>query len=388
MPDRADVADLDLLAARVRALHGAAGRRVVVGIAGSPGAGKTTLAESLVRALGGRAAHVPMDGFHLANATLDALGRRDRKGAPDTFDAWGFVALLRRVRDETAHTVYAPGFRREVDEPVAAEVAVEPGHEVVVVEGNYLLVADEPWGRVRDLLDEAWFVATPSDERERRLVERHVRHGRTEHAALAWARDVDGRNAALVEATASRADLVVVGGRDDEAALAAGRTAGMTPRPAGPGDVAAVHALRRDLEEWMAERGIDQWPVGSLPRERVAAQVAAGQWWVVEDDEGVLATVRVVPADPEYWGEDTTPALYVHGLMVARRAGGRGLGRALVEWAHARAQRAGAVWLRLDHRASNPHLDALYRSWGFEAVGESERPGFRVVLMQRACAAG
>ncbi|MCR6688601.1 MAG: GNAT family N-acetyltransferase [Cellulomonas sp.] len=162
----------------------------------------------------------------------------------------------------------------------------------------------------------------------------------------------------------------------------------MTPRLAGPGDVAAVHALRRDLEDWMAERGIDQWPVGSLPRERVAAQVADGQWWVVEDDEGVLATVRVVAADPEYWGEDATPALYVHGLMVARRATGRGLGRALVEWAHGRAQHAGVAWLRLDHRASNPHLDTLYRSWGFEAVGQTDRPGFPVVLMQRACAVG
>jgi pantothenate kinase len=152
-----------------------------------------------------------MDGFHLANATLDRLGRHDRKGALDTFDGDGFVALLRRVRDERDRTVYAPSFHREVDEPVAGEIAVEPSHGVVVVEGNYLLVPEDPWGRVRDLLDEAWFCGTGAAERERRLVDRHTRHGRTVEAATAWAHEVDGRNALLVESTRSRADLVVSG---------------------------------------------------------------------------------------------------------------------------------------------------------------------------------
>jgi pantothenate kinase len=204
--------DLTALVARVRALQSrAGGRRVVVGITGSPGAGKTTLAERLVAGLGDDAVHLPMDGFHLANATLDALGRHDRKGALDTFDGWGFLALLRRVHDEQDHTVYAPSFRREVDEPVAGEIAVEPHHAVVVAEGNYLLVPDEPWGRVRDVLDEAWFCETSADERERRLVDRHTRHGRTREAATAWATEVDGRNAVVIDATRSRADLVVPG---------------------------------------------------------------------------------------------------------------------------------------------------------------------------------
>ena len=207
------VADLAVLAARVRALRDArGGERVIVGITGSPGAGKTTLASRLVAELGPGAVHLPMDGFHLANATLDALGRHDRKGALDTFDGWGFLALLRRVRAERDHAVYAPSFRREVDEPVAGEVAVEPHHTVVVVEGNYLLVDAGPWARVRDVLDEAWFTVTPADERTRRLVARHARHGRTPEAAAAWAEQVDGRNAALVEATAVRADLLVAGG--------------------------------------------------------------------------------------------------------------------------------------------------------------------------------
>lgn len=202
---------LDALVARARAVRDAAGRRVLVGIAGSPGAGKTTLAQRLTAALGPEAVHVPMDGFHLANATLDRLRRHDRKGALDTFDGWGFLALLRRLHDEREHTVYAPSFHREVDEPVAGEVAVEPHHTVVVVEGNYLLVDEGPWAAVRDVLDETWFVVTPPDERTRRLVDRHTRHGRTPEAAAAWAADVDGRNAVLVESTAARADLLVDG---------------------------------------------------------------------------------------------------------------------------------------------------------------------------------
>jgi pantothenate kinase len=190
-------------------------RRFLLGIAGSPGSGKTTLAAALVADMNARrpgtAASLPMDGFHLANAMLDRLGRRDRKGAIDTFDGWGFLALLHRVRAETARTVFAPSFRREVDEGVAGEIAVEPQARVVVVEGNYLLVDDGPWARVRDVLDEAWFCETPDAIREKRLVERHTRHGRTVEAATAWARDVDGVGAALIEATRDRADLVVSG---------------------------------------------------------------------------------------------------------------------------------------------------------------------------------
>lgn len=157
----------------------------------------------------------------------------------------------------------------------------------------------------------------------------------------------------------------------------------MDPRLAGPEDAAAIHALRRSLEDWMAARGVDQWPVGSLPSERIAAQVADGQWWVQDDGEGVRGCLRLVSPDVDYWGDDDTPALYVHGLMVARRASGSRLGRALIEWADARARAAGLQWLRLDHRASNEHLDDIYRSWGFERVGVTDRPGFEVVLMQR-----
>lgn len=202
----------DDLLARARVLAGD-GRRAVLGIAGSPGAGKTTLAEQLVRALNGDgppwAAHVPMDGFHLADAELDRLGRRDRKGAPDTFDAAGYAALLRRLREDADEVVYAPGFERVLEQPLAGAIPVPPAARLVVTEGNYLLLAEGSWARVRPLLDEVWFCETAEEERIRRLVARHEDFGKDHDAAVAWVLGTDQRNADLVATTRGRADLVV-----------------------------------------------------------------------------------------------------------------------------------------------------------------------------------
>jgi pantothenate kinase len=135
-------------------------RRRILGITGAPGAGKSTVAEALVAALDGDAVLVPMDGFHLANAELERLGRRDRKGAVDTFDAVGYAALLRRLRDPEEECVYAPIFRREIEEPIAGAIPVPRRVPLVVTEGNYLLIDRGGWAPVRGLLDEVWFRAT------------------------------------------------------------------------------------------------------------------------------------------------------------------------------------------------------------------------------------
>ncbi|MEV4757726.1 nucleoside/nucleotide kinase family protein [Micromonospora sp. NPDC049559] len=196
------------LVARARELAAGAPRRLL-GIAGAPGAGKSTLAARLVAALGGVAALVPMDGFHLAGSELRRLGRESRKGAADTFDAAGYVALLHRLRERGPEPVYAPEFRRDIEEPIAGAIGVPAEVRLVVTEGNYLLLPDPPWSEVRRILDEIWFLDLAAEIRLRRLVDRHVAYGRTVAAAEAWARGSDEANARLIATTAPRADLVV-----------------------------------------------------------------------------------------------------------------------------------------------------------------------------------
>lgn len=200
--------DIEALVSRARALAGA-GERRLLGITGAPGAGKSTIAARVVEALGESATLVPMDGFHLANAELERLGRRDRKGAIDTFDADGYVALLRRLRSPAGETVYAPLFRREIEEPIACAIPVGPEVPLVVTEGNYLLVSEGPWAAVRDLLDEVWYVAPDEETRIAWLIARHVAFGKPPDIARAWVLSTDQRNAELVAATRGRADVVV-----------------------------------------------------------------------------------------------------------------------------------------------------------------------------------
>ena len=185
------------------------GRRSFLGITGSPGAGKSTLAEALVAALDGAAVLVSMDGFHLRDAELTRLGRRERKGAIDTFDVAGYLHLLRRLRDRTDAVVYAPVFDRGLEESIGSAFAVPAEVPLVVTEGNYLLADEGDWAQVGPLLDQCWFLEPGEGVRVDRLVSRHQRFGRS--AEEAWERSTgsDGRNAELVAATRGRASFVV-----------------------------------------------------------------------------------------------------------------------------------------------------------------------------------
>jgi pantothenate kinase len=193
-------------ASRLEALL-ARDRRVIVGVTGSPGAGKTALALQIASSIDG-AVHVPMDGFHLADVELRRLGRFDRKGAIDTFDVYGYLALLQRIRQGT-ETVYAPAFDRDIEQPVAGSIRVEPTARLIVTEGNYLLDDDEPWPRVRQALDEVWFVDCAPDERRRRLIARHIDFGKSPERARSWVHDIDEPNAERIERVRHKADLVI-----------------------------------------------------------------------------------------------------------------------------------------------------------------------------------
>ena len=183
--------------------------RTLIGIVGAPGAGKSTLAARVAEQVGDRAVVVGLDGFHLAQAELVRLGRADRKGAPDTFDALGYTALLRRLRDNTEPIVYAPLFRRDLEEAIAGAVPVTRETPIVITEGNYLLLDEPEWRGIRDLLDEIWYLDVDDDERRDRLTKRRMSYGIPEHEARRWTTGSDERNAGTVVATRDRADLVV-----------------------------------------------------------------------------------------------------------------------------------------------------------------------------------
>lgn len=149
--------DLADLVERARSMT--TGPRRVLGLVGAPGSGKSTLAAQLAAALGPQlCVVVPMDGYHYANVVLEALGRRERKGAHDTFDAGGYVSLLRRLRSGEEAVVHAPEFRREIEEPIGSALPVPREVPLVITEGNYLLLREGPWAALEGLLDETWFV--------------------------------------------------------------------------------------------------------------------------------------------------------------------------------------------------------------------------------------
>ena len=185
------------------------GSRAVLGIAGAPGAGKSTLADALVAALGSDAILVGLDGFHLADDELTRLGRQQRKGAADTFDAAGYVHLLRRLRARDEAVVYAPRFDRSLEESIGSAVPVPASVPLVVTEGNYLLVDDGDWAPVRQLLDQCWYVEPSEEVRLGWLVARHERYGRNADEAHQRSYGPDQRNAERIALTRDRADRVI-----------------------------------------------------------------------------------------------------------------------------------------------------------------------------------
>ncbi|MGY4542177.1 pantothenate kinase [Arthrobacter sp. UYNi723] len=186
------------------------GNRMLLGIVGAPGSGKSTFSACLQKLLGaGSAVVVPMDGFHLGNKIIDGTPLRERKGAIDTFDVGGYLSLLQRLARRDEHVVYAPDFRRTIDEPVAASIEVPAAVPLVITEGNYLLAELPPWQQVRAQLDEVWFLDTPRHLRLSRLVDRHILFGKDRPAAQAWAAGSDETNAQLIEATHHAADRII-----------------------------------------------------------------------------------------------------------------------------------------------------------------------------------
>lgn len=191
---------------RAERLIGVGGR--MLGIAGPPGVGKSTLAAALAQHFGSRSALLPMDGFHLADDELARRGALARKGAPDTFDVLGYVSALERVRSRAA-AVMVPRFDRHLEAAIAGSISIGADVELVITEGNYLLLDTPPWPAVADLLDERWMLHVDDDVRVRRLIDRHVAHGRSADAARRWVAEVDEPNASRIRDHSRPADLVV-----------------------------------------------------------------------------------------------------------------------------------------------------------------------------------
>lgn len=204
------ISTIEEATSRITQLLNQSTSRVVLGIVGKPGSGKSTLSKNLIESFGtANTVIVPMDGFHLSNLQLDNLNRRSRKGAIDTFDVEGYVSLLERIKNDAESDIYFPIFYREIEESHAAAGVVTSKHKLVITEGNYLLNPDGKWGKIRSLLTESWFVDPQDDLRIERLIKRHQSYGKSLEDATNWSKGSDQTNADLVGKYADQADYFV-----------------------------------------------------------------------------------------------------------------------------------------------------------------------------------
>jgi len=202
--------DVSEALARIKDLMDKSNKRIVIGVVGKPGAGKSTLTSQLISNLPkDSAVLIPMDGYHLSNKQLAKLGISDRKGAFDTFDSDGFVKLLKSVNRESEKDIYFPVFYREIEESYAADGVVPANTKLVITEGNYLLLDQGGWEAVRGELDEVWYIDVDDRLRLDRLTKRHQSYGRNYEEAFAWASGSDEKNAELVAKTRDKADVIV-----------------------------------------------------------------------------------------------------------------------------------------------------------------------------------
>jgi pantothenate kinase len=184
--------------------------RIILGIVGKPGVGKSTFTQFLNEHVASEFISIlPMDGFHMNNEKLIELGRRDRKGAPDTFDVDDFAKCLADVRDGHGNDIRFPIFEREIEASIPDAGVIPAQAKLVVVEGNYLLHDDFGWEKIEDYLDETWYLDVDDELRMQRLIARHIQFGKTPEAANEWSRGTDEVNARLIEQSRSRATFIV-----------------------------------------------------------------------------------------------------------------------------------------------------------------------------------
>lgn len=212
-----NIEGLDSAGKRILELSKSAGSRILIGIVGKPGAGKSTITSKLREILPQEETTIlSQDGYHLSNAQLKELGRSDRKGAPDTFDPISFTELLKRVSTDLENDIYFPIFHREIEESIAAEGVITSKTKIVLVEGNYLLLESHGWHDVANHLDETWYLNIDDDIRLKRLVARHIEYGKDPDFAHSWAHGTDEANARLIEATKVRADAFLAMSEDEQ----------------------------------------------------------------------------------------------------------------------------------------------------------------------------